>query len=147
MKKTLLTVAFVLGLSGVLCGAEQAVFQTVSTFNGTNYRSLVLESDLVNQPKWKATDEYPPLSPRQAESAGKAKVHEMFPSTDAWKVNKISLMRVGDPGNWIYIVQLTSTQKPYAGGHFESIELVVLMDGRRIESKGEKATRKVRRLD
>ena len=72
---------------------------------------------------------------------------EILPAIKGWESERICLRRAGNPGNWIYVVEM----KPPApglvtGGLPESIEIVVLMDGKTIMPKKEKSTPKVLRL-
>src|SRR5262245_49153605 len=107
MKKAvlLLTCAFASTVA-VTEAADQAVFTTDSEFNGTNYHVIVFERDLVDQPIWKSTDEFPPLSPQRAQILVRARLLELFPDLSGWESRKLSLIRVGTPGNWIYVVRM-----------------------------------------
>jgi len=134
MKQLIANLVFFLAF-GSQCArsAEQAVFQTVNHLGQTAYRSLVLEIDLVNTPKWVEGTDSPPLSPRQAEMAARSELTRTVRQFDHWELVKFCLRRVGNPENWIYIVEMKPVvQNARASGQVDSIEIVVLLDGRAI---------------
>ena len=137
MKTDFLKLTYFLYLCSTPLGwAEQAVFQTANEFHGARYWSSVLETDLVGQPEWETLREVPPLSPRRAESAARDRLLETFPAIKDWESEKICLRRAGNPRNWIYIVEMKPpAQGLITGGRLESIEIVVLMNGKTIKPK------------
>lgn len=133
-----LTWCLILG-SLVEASADQVVFQTVNQFGHTRYRSLVMEGDLINTPKWQEHEDFPPLSPRRAEAKARAELRTTLPAIREWRLVEFSLQRVGSSDNWIYIVEMKpSLQKETVNGQVDSIEIVVLMNERAIKPKEEK---------
>jgi len=78
-------------------------------------------------PAWKASEEYPPLSPRRAETLATKKLKDLLNDPEKWSRGKIILTDSGDNIHWYYVVEFENhigegTQPP-------KMRIVVLMDG------------------
>lgn len=116
--------------------AEQAVFQNEGMFQAHRYRWVIFERDLASVPKWKDSDESPPLSPRAAVRAASKQFLTFLSREDKAKgceSKSICLRRAGTSENWIYLVtmRVVATQR-MGSGMVESLEIPVLMSGKAI---------------
>lgn len=117
--------------------ADQAVFQNDGLFQTHRYRCVIFESELANVPKWKDSDESPPLLPRAAVRAATQQFLGILSREDRAKgcePRSICLRRVGASDNWIYLITMRVVATERVGsGVVESLEIPVLMNGRAID--------------
>lgn len=132
-KTIVIFVVFVLLFPTLLKSDQsQGVFRSESELGGKRYTSVVLLKDLSTAPKWNSADDWPPLKPRVAADSAKNAVGKIAPHIK-WSVHEFSLVRVGEPGDWIYIVELKTVSETITSDGFrDSFKVVVLLDGRAI---------------
>lgn len=95
-------------------------------------------SELDKSPRWKSSDESPPLPPRKAVEVSNNALAEfertgLLPKRHEgleWKIKKVALTSVTED-KWIYEVMYQESVKPGHGatGRRPSLTVVVLMDG------------------
>lgn len=134
-RRTTLIILIVFGLlGGQILGqtAGQSVLRIESKLNDEVFISTVFEEDLQTMPKWSESVEWPALSPRKAIRSARTVAEGKSKIVD-WHLQKISLIPVGDPGNWVYLVEFRPLPRGIpVNGFVSSFQIIVLLDGRAI---------------
>lgn len=98
---------------------------------------VIAGRDLEKSPRWKPTDDTPPVSARAAERAARAFLRRVpCKDADAWELQQIALQPLpGERDVWVYVIKYTEPlplQKGPAVGSFipRIVEVPVLLDGR-----------------
>ncbi len=134
--RLILLIALALVLIPLSMPAQQTVLRTSSRFGTNEYSCVVTQEDLANCPKWAETDEWPPLSPKKAIQAATGAMKGLVEGVKNWSPERITLRRAGSVGNWVYVVTMASIFPPDAAfGQAQSIEVVVLLDGKVVKPK------------
>jgi hypothetical protein len=82
-------------------------------------------------PEWTESAEFPPLSPRRAQSAALLVAKRMRPDVQDWRLDSISLKETFD-GRRMYLVRFWRGDVNY-GAIVPYLDIPVLMDGSAIE--------------
>jgi hypothetical protein len=123
MKRILFVVA--LGLWTCSLPAGELIYSNHFAFKGVAYEEVIDPEVLDKAPKWSPDKEYPPISPRKAESAAVDYVSEKL-DAGKWDTEQIQLVHCLED-RWYYVVKLHPPGPP--GGFYFSVQIVVLMDG------------------
>jgi len=146
MNAIALLVALLAGIAPAVAG--ESFFRHVTSYNRTNYQSIITSATLSKAPIWKQTEGFPPFSPRQAGVVAAEYASALFsdwtpandmdaligslpivPPRNEWTPQTILLKQV-EPERWIYIVKVTPPlPREFVTGLIGSIDVVVLMDG------------------
>ena len=108
---------------------------SMSEFEGVLYFFHTTRGSLRKAPKWNASVEFPPLSPRRAQEAAWNRARQMRPDVSRWYRDSISLHPFGkslylfDTDTWFYLVRFSRADVPTTGLPF-FLDVPVLMDGR-----------------
>ncbi|HEY1661017.1 MAG TPA: hypothetical protein VGI03_01240 [Verrucomicrobiae bacterium] len=114
---------------------EGESFSKTTQAQGKQFTSEVTWGQLMKTPVWSSKDNFPAISPRQAEKAATAKFRKFLKyvkSWDGWKCTDITLDNPYEDEHWDYIVVFGPVD-PDRGDLNDSIVIVVLMDGTVIE--------------
>jgi hypothetical protein len=112
-------------------------FMSPSCVPGEGWGFVIAGPDLAKSPRWKATDDAPPLTARAAERAAREFLRRA-PCNDAdvWTLHQIALQPLsGERDVWVYVIEYTEPlplPKGAAVGSFipRIVEVPVLLDGR-----------------
>lgn len=123
-------------------GAERrkvAQFSSYSMFDSAQrkrYDFEIYEDDLARTPAWPSNEEFPPLSPRKAETAARDQLRKLVEQPEKWSRRAIELRPMSDGDKWVYVVHFNGFHPPgVLDGAVPQMRLIVLMDGRAIEPK------------
>ena len=100
-----------------------------SYLGGQRYEFIVSRTALSASPRWGSDEAFPPLAPRAAVPAARQQLEALVTDPERWRLNKISLVPLGEEGTWVYVVELEEPPPRPDGGIHGSLEFVVLMDG------------------
>ena len=110
-------------------------FNSPSCVPGQGWSFVI--ADLAKSPRWKATDDAPPLSARAAERAARGFLRRMgCKDADAWVLHQIALQPIGDERDvWVYLIEYTEPVRVPRGSFVGSViprivDVPVLLDGR-----------------
>jgi hypothetical protein len=113
---------------------EVLVFRISTSFIDKNYTCTLYASRLAKTPSWKEEHDNPPLSLRKAFAAGRKYLAQMVKDPEKWDLEQITLRSVGEPGKWIYIIEVRQPLPPGGlEGKLTTSKLIVLMDGTVLE--------------
>ena len=94
-----------------------------------------MKSDVDNAPLWRESEPNPPLSLRAA-IAKAGEVVKRIPDSTEWKLNSITLERVGSrDGMWVYLVRFKPYQKDTITLGPAAFIVPILLDGKTPELK------------
>jgi len=111
------------------------VLRSKFIYHGTEFETIVTESDLANSPKWKEEEAFPPLSPRVAVKNSSIYVRTVL-NLESFILDSILINRIGPVGHWIYQVEYTPLADSGALDGFEfPIKILVLMNGKVLPPK------------
>jgi hypothetical protein len=115
---------------------EAAVFW--SNVEGTRWESVVRWVDVFESPRWQASEDNPPLSPRAAVRSARSVLLNMVERAEDWALVRVSLQSIADRADlWIYVVEFSEARPDLSnqsGGVIRSalgspLSMVVMMDG------------------
>jgi hypothetical protein len=115
---------------------DPAASHFYSYFAGERFHTAVTRADLDAAPKWTEGTEAPPLSPKAAVEAARARFATLVPDADKWSVESISLRPVGPRHDWLYVIQFDAPPPSDPGIHSGGVpwfQVVVLFNGIAIE--------------
>ena len=133
-------------LSAAGCATHNAALSTttnapipvtlsVSDFESSTFHFQISRSELLQTPKWRDGRQFPPLSPRKAETAALRRAQQLRPDVSKWNLEEISLLRWAwpDDDRWYYLVtfwrgDIAITGLPYF------LRIPVLMDGTAVQA-------------
>ena len=131
-----------LGFAAILLFNSASYAQTnvvtrlLGSVAGRQYESIVLERDLIHQPKWRSDADSPPLAPRvamnKAQDYAVGHYNSVLGEEVLWRTMKIVLLPVGGE-DWIYVMEMIP-DKNY-GGMVVPMRLIVLQDGKIVEPR------------
>jgi hypothetical protein len=134
-------------LALVAQGTPQAdvppMFVVFNWFQGDGYDFEVTEQQLTSSPPWLATADNPPLSARAAIQAARPVVLQLTPGDDRWRITEVNVRHVHDQW-WVYVVGFAPPPPPIGGpmnsavSVYDTLRVVVLMDGRAVVPKVKK---------
>lgn len=111
-------------------------FESVSCDPDRRWQFGVGAADLDKGPRWRDTDEAPPLPPRAALRAARGFLGRMkCRQPEAWEVERVSLEPLrGEPDTWVYLVELAEPLRLPANSLVGSVprrvvRVLVLLDG------------------
>ena len=111
-------------------GSLGGAFAFDTTYRGKNYDSCVDLETIAETPSWSETDDFPPLSPREAIRSAKGELSALVTDPQYWTLREIKLMPGGSQDKWIYVVSFEGpATSPYRGVSDE-FHMMVLMDGK-----------------
>ena len=109
------------------------VTRQLGRVGNTDYESVVLERDILNQPEWQENADSPPLAPRlamnKAEDYAAGHYNSVLQRVGPWRTLRINLLPVGK--DWIYVLEMIPEQN--YGAIVVPMRLIVLQDGKIIE--------------
>ena len=115
--------------------AQGPRFESPSCSEGLGWEFVLHGRDLDTRPRWRNSDDAPPLAPRAAVRSARALLARMkCEQPDAWELNRVSLQPIAsEPDAWVYIVEFQRLRVPKGaviGSAFPSqLSVVVLLDG------------------
>jgi hypothetical protein len=130
--RTIITIVLIALATRVRAELVQS-YTLTGVAGGKQFDFQVMREQLLKAPVWRLQDDFPPLSPRKAETLATAKFHELLKDTTFFKRGPISLEDMGDGIHWIYVVEF-DWDGPYAGPG-TSVPIMILMNGTVIEPK------------
>ena len=123
-------------LSLILLLATQGPrFASSSCAAGQAWEYVLRGHDFDRSPRWRTTDDAPPLAPRVAVRSARAFLGRMkCEQPDEWELHRVSLQPIaGEPDVWVYIVEFLRLRVPkdavIGSGSPSQVSVVVLLDG------------------
>jgi hypothetical protein len=102
---------------------------------GQRWDFNVRGQDVEKGPRWRETDDAPPLPPRTAVRSARGLLSRLFTDGPDWELGRVSLQQVaGTRDAWLYLVEFSSPLKVRPGALAgsavrEHMTVVVMMDG------------------
>jgi hypothetical protein len=113
-----------------------ASFSSYDFKQGKRYDFDVYQKDIVETPRWRMEDAFPPLSPRRAEMLARAQLKELVTEPERWNRGAIALHQLSGGDRWVYVVHFSGFHPPgVIDGAVPQMRLVVLMDGHVIKPR------------
>ena len=114
-----------------------------SYLEGRRWQFAVSRTDLEQAPRWRSTDDHPPLAPGAAVRSAEELFSKLFPALhkDQWRVRVVTLQQWLFPETWVYLVSFVgpgpcadvvpSPGEPGCGsaGPDPEMRMVVLLNG------------------
>src|SRR5438105_4791456 len=89
-------------------------FASPSCTPGQGWEYVLSGRDFDRSPRWRTTDDAPPLAPRAAVRSARAFIGGMkCGQPDEWELHRVSLQPIaGEPDVWVYIVEFLRLRVP-----------------------------------
>jgi hypothetical protein len=104
-----------------------------SYVNDSRWDAVVRAADVDKSPRWRNSDDSPPLAPRAAVRSARRLLGTLFTHGEQWDLSRVSLQVIaGTEDSWLYLVDFGERPPLPSGiGSFvgETMTIVVLMDG------------------
>jgi hypothetical protein len=126
---TILVLAFAVQARAVLMDSQ--VYYVL--IGNKAFKTTVTREQVAKTPEWAVSADFPPLPARKAEQLAVAKFHKLLPDETGWERKRIILESIGDDRHWYYRVEFAPIEPQL--GRQASLEIIVLMDGKVIETE------------
>lgn len=93
------------------------------------FEFVVSRFALSASPRWSSAEPFPPLAPRAAVAAARRQLQALVTESEDWRLNEVSLVALGQEGEWVYLVKFEEPPPRADGGIHGGLDIAVLMDG------------------